>query len=399
MASISRRDETGLFARVEALADRFQAEGVEEYVRWFSGVIAEELGLWGAEELQARYRRVRQPRRFLGDPAGVRTIFVLSRVTLGAEIAVTSLALEAARRRFPSGRIVLVGGRKSAELFAADRRIEHAPVEYGRRAGLSSRLAAGLQLRERLAEPDSIVIDPDSRLTQLGLLPVCEEDRYYFFESRSWGGETRSPISLLTAEWLETVLGVTGLSPWIAPAGPPAAPVGIAVSFGVGENPAKRLPDPFERELLRGLAAFGLPLLVDTGPGGEEAERVRRALAEAGLSGGQAALFEGPFAQFALQIAAARLYVGYDSSGQHAAAALGVPCLTVFAGFPNERFFARWQPSGPGPKITVRVEHPADVEGVLAQTLDAARRLLAAEPGGDSQVSSMGTTRTNSPIT
>lgn len=399
MASTCRRDETGLFARVEALADRFQAEAVEEYVRWFSGIIAEELGLWRADELEARYRRVRRTRPFAGDPSRVGTVFVLSRVTLGAEIAVTSLALEAARRRFPSSRIVLVGGGKSRDLFAADPRIEHAPLDYERRAGLSRRLAAGLELRGRLAEPDSIVVDPDSRLTQLGLLPVCEEERYYFFESRSWGGQSHSAISRLTAEWLETAFGVAGLHPWIAPAGPRAAPCGIAVSFGVGENPAKRLPDPFERELLRGLAALGLPLLVDTGPGGEEAERVRRALAQARLPSEQVALFEGTFAQFALQIAAARLYVGYDSAGQHAAAALGVPCLTVFAGFPNERFFARWQPSGPGPKITVRVEDPADVEGVLARALEAARRLLAAGPAGLAQLSSMGTTRTNSPIT
>ena len=44
--------------------------------------------------------------------------------------------------------------------------------------------------------PNSIVIDPDSRLTQLGLLPICREEDYYFFESRSFGADTRRAADL-----------------------------------------------------------------------------------------------------------------------------------------------------------------------------------------------------------
>jgi ADP-heptose:LPS heptosyltransferase len=42
------------------------------------------------------------------------------------------------------------------------------------------------------------------------------------------------------------------------------------------------------------------------------------------------------------------VYVGYDSAGQHVAAACGIPLITIFAGYPNERFFERWTPSGAG---------------------------------------------------
>ena len=57
------------------------------------------------------------------------------------------------------------------------------------------------------------------------------------------------------------------------------------------------------------------------------------------------------------------LYIGYDSAGQHVAAACGVPLVSIFAGFPSDRFLARWRPWGKGKIeiITVRNEAPADV--------------------------------------
>ena len=51
---------------------------------------------------------------------------------------------------------------------------------------------------------------------------------------------------------------------------------------------------------------------------------------------------------FASIIAQCDLYVGYDSAGQHAAAAAGVPLISFFAGAPSERFRMRWSPAGPG---------------------------------------------------
>jgi ADP-heptose:LPS heptosyltransferase len=81
--------------------------------------------------------------------------------------------------------------------------------------------------------------------------------------------------------------------------------------------------------------------------GGEEARRVTAA-AEASGSIDRVRFWEGSFAGFASLIAQCVLYVGYDSAGQHAAAAAGVPLISIFAGAPSERFRQRWSPAGPG---------------------------------------------------
>jgi ADP-heptose:LPS heptosyltransferase len=352
----------------EGLADRFEPALCDTYARLFAEAIApgEDAGL------VERYQRVRVPRLITGEP---RTIFVLSRVTLGADVAVTSVILDAAKRRFPEAAIYLVGPRKNWELFAGDRRILHLPVNY-RRGTLRERLAAGPELRAALRAPDSIVIDPDSRLTQLGLLPVCPDERYYFFESRAYGGDGDDPLPVLTRRWAEQTFDIPDARPFVEVGQASGlSPSGIAISLGVGENPAKRIADPFEAELLALLAQSGEPLTIDHGAGGEEAARVERAIA---ASGAQVERWSGSFAGFAAIVARSRLYVGYDSAGQHVAGACGVPLVAVFAGFSCARMFARWRPAG----HVIRVDDP-DQEMVLIQVrkaLNFEASLTAPEP-------------------
>jgi hypothetical protein len=168
-----------------------------------------------------------------------RRVLVLSRVTLGADVAVTSILLAAAKQAFPNAEIVFAGPRKNFELFAADGRLSHAVVEY-RRGSLQERLDVWDELKA-LAAPDCLVLDPDSRLTQLGLLPIGEEDRYHLFESRAYGGESDLKPAL-TAVVAET-LGVPNAAPyWLWDRHPPVHRPYISVSLGVGENEAKRLP-------------------------------------------------------------------------------------------------------------------------------------------------------------
>ena len=340
----------------EGLADRFEPVLCDTYAQLFAEAIAPHESAATIEGMVARYRRVRITRPVTGEP---RTVFVLSRVTLGADVAVTSVILDAAKRRFPEASIYMVGPCKNWELFAADPRIFHLPVSY-RRGTLRERLAVGPELREALAQPESIVIDPDSRLTQLGLLPVCPEERYYFFESRAYGGDGDDPLPVLARHWAEQTFGVPDARPFVAVGQASGlSSSGIAISLGVGENPAKRIADPFEADLLALLAKTGLPLTIDQGAGGKEAERVERAVAQSGVAVHR---WNGSFAGFASIIARSQLYVGYDSAGQHVAAACDVPLISVFAGFSSPRMFARWRPAG----RVIRVDDP-DPARVLEQ--------------------------------
>jgi ADP-heptose:LPS heptosyltransferase len=349
---------------VEGLADRFEPALCDAYARLFSQAVAVAIGGTDANSLVARYERARRVRPVAGKP---RRVFVLSRVTLGADVAVTSVMLDAAKKRFPHAEIVFVGPRKNYDLFAADGRVHHAPVAY-RRGNLRERLAAWEELRETLRSPESAVIDPDSRLTQLGLLPVCAEDHYHLFESRAYGGDGERSLPELASAWAAETLGVTGARPYVAVGPKTAHTPYIAVSLGVGENASKRLPDPFEEELLRMLAERGLPLCIDKGAGGEEAERVTLAVER---SGARATFWDGSFAGFASIIAGASLYVGYDSAGQHVAAAAGVPLISVFAGFPVARMFDRWRPAGDVVRVD-RVDVP-EVLGRVREVLSSAR--------------------------
>ena len=332
---------------VEGLSDRFEPALSGCYARLFSQAIP------GAD--LAHYERVRVTRSIVGEPSRV---IVLSRVTLGADVAVTSVLIDAAKRRFPRAQIVFAGPRKNFEMFAADSRLSHAPIEY-RRGSLHERLAVWEDLKP-LAN-DSAVIDADSRLTQLGLLPFGDPSRYHLFESRGYGGVSDCSLPDLAAQWAKETFGVAGAKPYVAPVGRiiDLPRDYIAISLGVGENAAKRIADPFEKELLALLSGRG-PLVIDKGAGGEEAARVESAASD------NATFWEGSFAGFAKIISGASFYVGYDSAGQHVAAACGIPLLSIFAGFPTPRMFDRWRPKG----TVIRVEN-SDPAVVLEQVRKA----------------------------
>ena len=111
---------------VEGLADRFEPALCDAYARLFAQALAAVDPSWDAVSLVARYERVRRPRPVTGKP---QRVFVLSRVTLGADVAITSVLLAAAKRRFPHAEIVFVGPRKNYELFARDAHVHHVPLE------------------------------------------------------------------------------------------------------------------------------------------------------------------------------------------------------------------------------------------------------------------------------
>jgi ADP-heptose:LPS heptosyltransferase len=54
-------------------------------------------------------------------------------------------------------------------------------------------------------------------------------------------------------------------------------------------------------------------------------------------------------------------YIGYDSAGQHVAAALGITTLTVFVTSNNATFAERWRPFGNGKSEVIKIEAPRSV--------------------------------------
>jgi len=327
---------------VERLGDLFEPRLADTYEKLFTEVI-----LRVCPNLAGRLRGGVDPP---AAPDSTNRVYVLSRVTLGADVAVTSVMLDAAKRRYPNAEIVFVGHQKSYELFEADPRIKHLPAPYAREGTLVNRLGASAALWLE----DAIVIDPDSRLTQLGLISVCDESRYFFFNSRGYGGDGEDSLPTLAARWSREVFGVENARPFIAPLPATGEPADITVSLGVGANDSKRLSDEFECELMTMLAATGASILVDKGGSLEERERVERVL----LPGMRT--HDGAFAPFAAQIARSSLYFGYDSAGGHVASACGVPLITVFAGAVSDRMFQRWRPSG----TVIRGDDPNPLDAV-----------------------------------
>ena len=94
-------------------------------------------GLRTADDLLQRKGRLAavSPRAAVW-PNLIRQVLVLSRVTLGADIAVTGTLIAHLKSRFPRARIVLLGPEPIRELFAGDARVDVRTVEYARNGGL-----------------------------------------------------------------------------------------------------------------------------------------------------------------------------------------------------------------------------------------------------------------------
>ncbi len=377
---------------VEGLCDDFSPAGVALCNRVLLRILAVARRLPALAELDwalrdagfetdacflARYRRLAAVRA-VSPPA---VIVVLSRVTIGADVAVTSILLQRLRRRYPAAELVLVGPRHLEQLFAGIGGIRMAPLDYPRRGSLVARLHQ-CQIVQRIIRREAamaggplVVVDPDSRLSQLGLQPFVPESCSWYFNSRAQGGEEDS-LAELANRWLDDLCGPDEFAwPAVFPAEAHRRfaerlhrrlgrrPLCI-VNFGVGGNPAKRIPDPFEERLVHTLIRrWPGVVLFDSGRSPVALERTRRLVQDAGRRGLAAAFvtegeddaaarsdarlvgFRGSIGAIAALLERAAAFVGYDSCCQHLAAAAGVAGAVVFAGALHERFRNRWRPA------------------------------------------------------
>ncbi len=426
----------GIFSGViEKIADSFDSEGWQLYVAFFSRVIAVvrnlpagrsinqcliEYGLLNSEDIITRYRRVRIPRYVSRLAENHSVVVVLSRITTGADVAVTGVILNRLRQDFPALPLSLAGPSKSAALFAGDPAIQPLEVPYPRHGGLAERLSVWICLKNKLdalrkqhGAQRVFVIDPDSRMTQLGLLPVCPDEHYLLFESRCFSAGGGQALGELTNAWLQRVLGPgTAARPWLCP---PAAdfelgrqvrqtfggdkrPL-ICINFGVGENHLKRIPGDFEFEAIRRIVKEGWGVILDQGSGTEESARTNGIIGQLTAAGvpvvrwadhdqstpadcsPQVLTWNGSLTDLAALAAASDLYIGYDSAGQHLASAIGTPTITVFTGYTSPMMPVRWKPTGAGPSVLLPIglEDRPLVETkkrLLQQILDEAKQIL-----------------------
>jgi ADP-heptose:LPS heptosyltransferase len=387
---------------VEPLNDGFTPAGRAAYARFFGRIVWRVVtrtpsllaalagaGIVSEAALLTRHAQVRSVERRA--PATARRIVVLSRVTIGADILLASVVLQRLHQRYPQAELVLLGDGKLQGLFAGLPNVRVRPISYARRGPLRERLASWMTVVAAVAqERADLVVAPDSRLDQLGLLPVCDTAQYLLWENLQPEGAAPASLALLLDQWLTRTLDLP-TTPTTAPRVAldvnasavqqrlrdafGAAPI-AAVKLDHGGNPAKALPKAAEIALLRHLRKQGWRVLLDRGFGADELANSDALLTELGwqardiddsgkglgiaineLAPGalaDAALirFHGSIAGWAAALACCGHALSYDSVGHHLAGALGIPVTVAFTGHVDPAFPIAWQPRG---RAAVRV--------------------------------------------
>ncbi|MCB1665648.1 MAG: hypothetical protein KDI28_07685 [Pseudomonadales bacterium] len=422
---------------VERLCDDFEELQTETYNRLICQVASSLRALPGGARLDTQlnafhmhaeeqlYQRIESMRLSPDAPLPAdmrpRRVLVLSRVTIGADVAVTSVICQRLQQQYPEAEVVVLGNAKLRQIIAPESGIRVRELHYSRHGGLVERFSVWLDLVEvvneeldGLSAQQYLVLDPDSRLTQLGVLPLVGEHQYRFFNSRGKPAyPAKGSISSLTNYWLDRVLGQGGFchpAVWLSPAlldtahrfiqrmsrlGNDAARHVITLNLGVGGNMRKRVAGSFEADLILSLLREpDTVVLLDMGFGEEETSRSRHILEAASAAGFASArlpyrelvqwqasedvrLFgiECDVGEIASLIARSDEFIGYDSACQHIGAALGVRTYTVFAGTNNARFIRRWHASGPNVSEIVYVdtlsrEHEVDAAELIERLRD-----------------------------
>ena len=106
------------------------------------------------------------------DSRAVKRVIVLSRVTLGADVAITSVIIERMKRNFSGAEILLVGGTKAPELFGGDPRVRFKEIAYRRTGTTTERLLSWIDLLGCVREvtnglkgAEYLIVDPDDAVS------------------------------------------------------------------------------------------------------------------------------------------------------------------------------------------------------------------------------------------
>ncbi|MEA2083876.1 MAG: hypothetical protein U9O82_06470 [Thermodesulfobacteriota bacterium] len=376
------------------------------------------MGFSSTEELLSRYDKLRRAKPIPEIvKKKIRKIIILSRATIGADVAITSIIVHRAHSSFPDAELVLIAQQKIKDIFQGIPRVRFVELPYERHGtffdrttGCWPRLYQIVQEEHQGVEPDGILIfDPDTRFSQLGLLPLAEVKNTCYLNSRVTPPDGTNPsLSELTNQWLNRLLGENYFFPpkislpaiHLKNAGAALQHVRkagcdfiIAINLGIGKNIKKRIPNPFEEELLPALLKEKNTLIfLDSGYSSEGLEKMRALLAavkthsiptdfitENELSGFKADFshgvvgFKGSVGAIGAIISESDGFFGYDSMCQHLAAATQTPSVIVFAGAPTPRFLARWRPENSDSVTIIPVNNapsltPKKISGLVKKT-------------------------------
>ncbi|MBT8146063.1 MAG: hypothetical protein KJN90_04375 [Gammaproteobacteria bacterium] len=417
---------------IERLCDDFEELQTETYNRLISQVVGflrklpagekldQELNnfqLLSDDQLYQRIESIRlSPDERLPLAKKPKKVIILSRITIGADVAITSVICQRITQAFPDADIAIVGHAKLRQVFSEESGVTIHELHYARRGGLLERFLVWLDLLQEirneigeLGADEYLVLDPDSRLTQLGVLPLVPSSNYRFFNSRGKAGyPAKASIAELTNLWLDNILGHDNFHfprVWPDPAAvqqarllrekidPQKNLMLVSINFGVGGNPRKLVEGSFESDLI--LALLSEPevrIILDLGFGKEERLRSEAIISAAELIGYP--VQELPFgrlseikpktrligvqcsvAEIAALISNSDEFIGYDSACQHIAAAQGVRTFTVFAGTNNVRFIRRWRACGPSVSEIVYVDtlskhNPIEESEIVERLMD-----------------------------
>lgn len=417
---------------IENLCDDFEELNTTTYNRVMTQIIThcrslaagseldatlKSFGVHTAKDLFSRLNEIRNDSHRLPPAGTVRKVILLSRVTIGADVAITSIVVQRMSALYPDAKIVLIGGNKLEELYGGNPRLAVRGIQYSRKGGLLERLLSWHDVLEIIQEEttevpeETILLDPDSRLSQLGALPLFTPERYFFFDSRSHNSLNNTmSMPELTNAWIDTISGSETRegsegkdychpSLWL-PASTrelghnfcemlrnQGAKRIFVVNLGVGGNTRKRVGRVLEeRLLLELLEEQDTVIILDKGFGEEElgyANSLVEAVREHGYATCEAELgaetgpdiswgvvgIQSRIGEIAALISGSDEFIGYDSACQHMAVALGIPCITIFAGSNNTRFIRRWSASGSGPSAIVHVDTLTNSSGIEVEDI------------------------------
>ncbi|MCD6184516.1 MAG: hypothetical protein J7K84_01800 [Deltaproteobacteria bacterium] len=415
---------------IERLCDDFESLQTETYNRVMSQVISfcrtipegsklnnrlKKFGIHSNDDMLTRINRIRLNKNKLADKGVIKKILILSRVTIGADVAITSIIIQRLTELYPDTKIVLIGNSKLKEVYGANSNIRIEEISYSRKGGLMPRLSSWHRVLEIIDQESSSVhgdnvalIDPDSRLSQLGVLPLIPENNYFFFDSRSdTSFNKKMSMVELTNSWLDDITGVRGFKypkTWVPDEHlrvskdlfnklrNNGAENVIVANFGVGGNLRKSVGKNLEKKLLiKLLQKPNTVILLDKGFGDQETSCTNALIAEIEKQGyltrhttfgsnikelinwGVIGIESG-IGEIAALIAMSEEFIGYDSACQHISAALGTPCLTIFAGSNNMRFIRRWSAHGQNRCSIVHVDtlsnpHAVEVDDIITRIM------------------------------